>query len=201
MRFVVLSSSRGSVFGAVLDAIQHGHLSAQCMGLVTDSDARGCIDKAKEARVPFVVVPKIPGEQREEYDQKIDTAILSLLKEKRDTDIVACMGWMWVLSSEFIRQWNDRILNVHPSLLPDFGGKGMYGHHVHEAVIASGKKESGMTIHLVNDGVDTGPVLIQESCVVQKEDTPETLALRVGALEKEWYPKTLQLIHEGKILL
>ena len=197
MRFVVLSSSRGTTFQAILNAITDGSLTAQCLGLVTDRPDRGCIEKAQAAGVPVVVVPKRSGESREEYDDRLDAAIRSL----GNVDIIAAIGWMFVLTSSFIARWHRNILNVHPALLPKYGGREMYGEKVHAAVLKSGERESGMTIHLMDEGVDTGRILLQKRCPVLSEDTPEILKTRVQELEKEWYPKVLQMIERGELLL
>ncbi|HLD08090.1 MAG TPA: phosphoribosylglycinamide formyltransferase [Candidatus Peribacterales bacterium] len=197
MRFVVLSSSRGTTFQAILNAITDGSLTAQCLGLVTDRPDRGCIEKAQAAGVPVVVVPKRAGESREEYDDRLDAAIRSL----GNVDIIAAIGWMFVLTSSFIARWHRNILNVHPALLPKYGGREMYGEKVHAAVLKSGERESGMTIHLMDEGVDTGRILLQKRCPVLSEDTPEILKTRVQELEKEWYPKVLQMIERGELLL
>ena len=115
--------------------------------------------------------------------------------------MIAAMGWMFIFSSWFIAERRCRIINVHPALLPKFGGKGMYGHHVHDAVLAAREKESGVSIHLMDEGVDTGPVLLQKTCPVLSGDTSATLQQRVQELEKEWYPKVLQMIETKEIML
>lgn len=192
MNFIVLSSSRGTTFQAILDRLADGSLTARCLGLVADREDRGCIEKARSAGLPFVIVQHGKGEAREDYDRKVDAAIRSL----GNVDLIAAIGWMFVLSPWFVGKWQGRILNVHPALLPKFPGA-----HAHEDVLAAGEKESGMTIHLIDEGVDTGPVLIQKRCPVPPSDTPDTLKTRVQALEKEWYPKVLEMIEKGTIVL
>jgi len=195
MRFVVLSSSRGTTLQAILDAIKEGALTAECVGLITDREDRGCIEKAKAAGLPYVVVEKGVGESREEYDQRLDESLHSF----GNVDVIAAMGWMFVLSPPFIRRWKNRILNVHPALLPRHGGRGMYGRKVHQAVLDAGERESGMTIHIMDEGVDSGRILLQKTCIVDGEETIESLKEKVQALEKEWYPKVLRMIMEGEI--
>ncbi|OGJ77279.1 phosphoribosylglycinamide formyltransferase [Candidatus Peribacteria bacterium RIFOXYB1_FULL_57_12] len=199
MNFVVLSSSRGTTFQAVIEAMQKGALTAKCLGLVTDSADKACIDKAKAAGLPFKIVPKVKGESREDFDRRVHDAVVSLGVEKNT--VIAALGWMFIFSSWFIQTWKDRIINVHPALLPKHGGKGMYGHHVHAAVLLAQEKESGVTIHLMDEGVDTGRILLQKTCPVLPGDTPDTLQKRVQELEKEWYPKVLQMVETGEILL
>ena len=190
MNFVVLSSSNGTTFQATLDTIKDGSLTATCLGLITDNENRGCIIKAQAANIPVIVVKKQLNETREQYDHRLDEAIQSL----GSVDIVALMGWMRIVSPWFTEQWPQKILNVHPALLPAYGGKGMYGMRVHEAVLAHGEEESGMTIHFVDAGVDTGPIFVQKKCSIEPEETPESLKKKIQNLEKEWYPKALQMI-------
>ena len=207
MSFIVLSSSRGTTFQATLDRIADGSLTSKCLGLITDAPDRGCIEKAKIAGIPVSIVEKRPNESREQYDRRVDAAIHDLVKQSPDPrspipdPLVACMGWMWILTPWFIKQWPNRILNVHPALLPKFGGKGMYGHHVHDAVLKAKESESGITIHLMDEGVDTGKILLQKSCPVLPDDTAASLQARVQELEKQWYPKVLQMIEQKEIRL
>jgi len=199
MNFVVLSSSRGTTFQAVIDAQKRGELTAKCLGLVTDSPDKACIDKAKAAGLPYTIVERVKDQTREEFDFRVHEAILSLGADKQT--VIAALGWMFIFSSWFIQTWKNRIINVHPALLPKHGGKGMYGHHVHESVLASGAQESGVSIHLMDEGVDTGRVLLQKTCPVLPGDTPELLQKRVQELEKEWYPRVLQMVEVGELKL
>ncbi len=194
MKFVVLCSSRGTVFASTLERIKDGSLKAECLGLVADSAERTCVATAKAAGLPVQVVPRIKGEPREEFDKRVDAAVRALGAD--DKTIVACMGWMYILRPWFVQQWHNRILNVHPALLPKHPGD-----HAHELVLAAGDTVSGMTIHLIDEGVDTGPTLLQKECPVLKEDTVDTLKARVQALEKEWFPKVLQMIQQGEMKL
>ncbi len=198
MNFIVLSSSRGTTFQATIEAMQKGALKAKCLGLLTDSPERGCIAKAEKAGLPVTVVERRAGESREDFDRRVDAALRAMGADGRT--MLATMGWMFIFSQWFIATWKNRIINVHPALLPKHGGKGMYGHHVHEAVLAAKERESGVTIHLMDEGVDTGPILVQKTCPVLPDDTPETLQQRVQELEKEWYPKVLQMIEAGELV-
>lgn len=200
MDFVVLSSSRGTTFQAITDRLHDGALKAKCLGLVSDRADRGCVEKGKKAGMPVAIVEKNVGESYEAYDIRLHQSILSLGATPKKT-LIAAIGWMFVLTPSFIAKWKHRILNVHPALLPTYGGKGMYGMKVHKAVLSSGDPESGMTIHLMDEGIDTGPILLQKKCPVLPKDTPESLKARVQELEKEWYPKVLQAIHSGEMKL
>ena len=198
MDFVVLSSSRGTTFQAVIDAMQSGALQAHCLGLITDREDRGCVEKARNAGIPVVIVERpafakaTAGKQeRQEYDRKVDVAIKQMGLSPEG--IVACIGWMFLFSPWFVGQWKNRILNVHPSLLPKYPG----GHAVDDALQA-GEGETGMTIHWIDEGLDTGKILVQKKCSIKEEDTVDTLKERIQELEKEWYPKILQDLETGE---
>jgi phosphoribosylglycinamide formyltransferase 1 len=180
MTFIVLSSSRGTTFQAVIDRLQDGSLKATCLGLIADKPDRGCVTKAKTAGIPVRVADT----------EHLSSAITELGGDAET--VIALMGWMWILPETFVRA--HTVINVHPALLPKHGGEGMYGRHVHEAVLKAGDKESGITIHRVDAGVDTGEILLQKTCPVLPDDTAETLQARVQELEKEWYPKFLDQI-------
>lgn len=112
--------------------------------------------------------------------------------QKEQIDIIVLAGFLCMIEKPILTAFSGRILNIHPSLLPKYGGKGMWGHHVHEAVIAAGEKESGITIHMVTDEVDGGEILFQARCEVLPDDTPDTLAERIHALEHLHYPKVIE---------
>jgi formyltetrahydrofolate-dependent phosphoribosylglycinamide formyltransferase len=195
--FIVLSSSKGTTFQAVLDAIANGSLTATCLGLISDKEDRGCVQKARDANILVLIVEKKEGESREDYDKRLYDQINILRTQTRTPNLViACIGWLHILSPAFVAQWENRIINVHPSLLPRHPGL-----HAHEEVLASGDTESGMTIHIIDEGVDTGPILLQKTCPVYPDDTVDTLKERVQDLEKEWYPKVLQNLADGTMIL
>ena len=119
--------------------------------------------------------------------------ILNILKEK-NIDLIVLAGFMWLVPHNILINYPNRIINIHPALLPKYGGKGMYGHHVHEAVIAAGETKSGISIHYVNEKYDEGQVIIQKELKVLENDTPETLASRIHELEYEYYPKAIEQV-------
>ncbi len=147
-----------------------------------DQPNAGVLDRAWNAGVPSYLFQgadlRSGAVQRELIGQGVTHVVLA--------------GFMRLIPAEMVRAFPDRIVNIHPSLLPKFGGKGMYGHRVHAAVIASGESESGITIHLVNERYDEGRVLFQASCPVLASDTPDTLAERVHALEHAHYPAVIE---------
>lgn len=201
MNFVVLCSSRGTTFQSVLDAIKNGSLTARCLGLVTDHPDRECIAKAKTAGLPVKIVAPTSNESREKYDERLHQAIMDLISKSLllTPTLVVALGWMHIQSPWFIRKWPKRIINIHPALLPKYGGKGMYGDRVHKAVLKAGEKESGITIHFMDEGIDTGPIIVQKKCSVFKSDTVDKLKSRVQKLEWEWMPKVLQTLQEKGI--
>jgi len=204
MNFIVISSSRGTTFQSVIESLMAGTLTAKCLGLVTDNPERQCIGKAQAAGLPYKIALKVKGGDRELLDKKVDAAMRELIKEAGADPaqtLLAEMGWMWIHTSWFIKRWRGRILNVHPALLPKYGGKGMYGDHVHEAVLNAKEPKSGVTIHIMDEGVDTGPILLQKTCAVEPDDTVDALKAKVQGLEKEWYPKVLQMIEDGTLEL
>ena len=122
-------------------------------------------------------------------------AVLDYLKQKQ-ADWVILAGFLWLVPESILQAYLNRIINIHPALLPKYGGKGMYGHHVHEAVVAAHEKESGITIHIVDHNYDRGTTLFQARCSVTPDDTPDTLAAKIHLLEKEHFPRVIdETIH------
>lgn len=117
-------------------------------------------------------------------------AVLDYLRQKQ-TDWVILAGFLWLVPQEILDAYPGRVINIHPALLPKYGGRGMYGHHVHEAVVAAGERESGITIHIVDENYDRGTILFQARCTVDPDDTPDTLAAKIHLLEKEHFPRVI----------
>ncbi|MEQ9424395.1 MAG: phosphoribosylglycinamide formyltransferase [Cyclobacteriaceae bacterium] len=141
------------------------------------------IERAKNHKIPVVTF-----DRNDLYETK---KVLNTLRVE-DIDWLALAGFMWLLPSHIVHKYPNKIVNIHPSLLPKFGGKGMYGSKVHQAVLDSGDKETGITIHLVNEEYDKGKIIFQATCEVADSDTPETLAEKIHKLEHEAYPDTLE---------
>ena len=180
IRLAVLISGGGTTLQNLIDRIANGRLAAQIVGVVSSrADAFG-LERARKAGLPAVVV------ERGQPDR-----VWAAVREFAP-DLVCLAGWLNLLPipDDFRR----RVLNIHPALLPAFGGKGMYGHRVHEAAIAAGVKESGCTVHYADDTYDTGPILVQKRVPVLDGDTPDTLAARVFAAECEAYPEAIQML-------
>ena len=187
MRIAVLGSTRGTSMQPIIDAIARRELDASINAVISNKPDAYILERAKNHGInaiyiqPPTVDTRLPGEaerRREEFDREV----MCILKEKQ-IDLVLLIGYMRILSQLFVNAWRGKIMNVHPSLLPAFAG--LMDLAVHEAVIASGAKETGSTIHFVDEGADTGPIIIQKKCIVDPTDTPETLKARVQKLEGE----------------
>lgn len=202
----VFISGGGTNLQALIDyeksCLANGTFCPYTIRLVISSSSKAFgIERAKNANIPVqIVTPSIvlgkdacQSASRDQKREAVSNEILSLCKNAQ-IDAIVLAGFLTVLSSSIIDAYAGKIINLHPALLPKFGGVGMYGHHVHEAVLAAGESESGCTIHLVDGGCDTGKILLQKKVAVQKNDTPETLYARIAPLEHE-------AIVEGTIML
>ncbi len=195
IKIAVFASGGGSNLQALIDAQNAGSLKGK-IGLVFSNvpDAKA-LEKAGNERIEAVsITSKGYNGTREQYDREV----LSLCQDKK-IDLICLAGYMRILTPVLIRPFLFKMMNVHPALLPKFGGEGMYGHHVHEAVIKAKEKESGATVHFVTEGVDAGPIILQGHVKVLPNDTPETLADRVLKVEHQIYPEAVRLFCEGKI--
>lgn len=187
MKLVVFASGGGSNFDAICKAIDEGRLAAEVVGLVSDRPTAGAIRIAADRSIPTSVIdPRDFG--------SVDTfaEALSTFADERGADFAALAGFLRKIPDAFVAKFAGRLLNIHPSLLPAFGGKGMYGGRVHQAVLDYGAKWTGATVHLVDNSYDTGPVVMQEVVPVHPGDTAETLAARVLRTEHRIYAQALQ---------
>lgn len=160
--------------------------------IVCNKPGAGVLDIAENKKIPALLI------QREEFFR--GSHYLGELKE-RNIDFLALAGFLWKIPQELIRAYPGRIINIHPALLPAYGGKGMYGNAVHEAVIRAGEKESGISIHEVDELYDHGRILFQAGCAVSAEDNPESLAQKIHALEHAHYPAAIAQWMESKLSL
>lgn len=182
MRIGILvgTRGRGSNMAAIIEACLDGRIpNSSVLIVVAPSETAPALDRAKELGVSTLAIP---------YDENFAARLLRALD---GCDVVCLAGFMRLLPSEILAAFPNRVLNIHPALLPKFGGKGMYGHHVHEAVIAAGEKESGCTVHAVNEVYDEGPAILQLRCPVDPDDTAETLAAKVLKLEHQAFAQAL----------
>jgi phosphoribosylglycinamide formyltransferase-1 len=188
VRVAVLVSGGGSNLQAILDAQKAGQLGRAKVILVLSSKAGvPALDRADKSGVVTAVL------ERDDYpdEEALQDAILATL-EAAMTNVVALAGYMRKVGPNIVNRFNGKILNIHPALLPKYGGPGMYGHFVHEAVIRAGEKESGCSVHVVDEDYDHGLVLAQAKVPVLPSDTPETLAEKVLKEEHKLYPKTIK---------
>ena len=185
----VIGSTRGTDLEAIFDAIKTGDLNAQVSVVMSNRKGAYILKRANGYNVPAVFVSQ-KGKSKEDFDAEI-TAFL----KQYSVDLVLLIGFMRILSAEFCREWRDKLLNVHPSLLPKYAG-GM-DINIHKAVIKNNDTETGCTIHFVTDEVDGGPILIQKKCNVEPDETVETLKIKVQKLEGEAFIQAIQLIQNN----
>lgn len=195
-RIAVLASTRGTDLQAIIDDVKARKMKGIELVLVA-SDQKDCyaLERAREQGFETHWIDPT-GKNRAAFDAEM----IRVLDEKQ-VDLVVLVGFMRILSAEFVQHYPHRILNVHPSLLPKYGGKGFLGDAVHQAVLDHGDKVTGMTIHFVDEGCDTGPIVHQAEVAVEADDTVDTLRSKVQALEKKWYPEVIRWIAYGKIVI
>ncbi len=186
-RIVVFASGSGSNFQSILDAISTGEISAECVGLVCDREGIGAIDRAMFAKIPVFVVRR---RDYEDYDNYALAMIANL--QSLDPDLIVLAGYLSKVPNMVVEYWRGKIINIHPALLPKFGGKGFYGIHVHSAVLATGESESGCTVHFVDEVYDNGSIIAQARVPVLIDDSPETLQHRVLVEEHKLLPEVVR---------
>lgn len=187
-KIAVFASGSGSNFQAIIDAIASGNLDAQICGLIASKNNIGAIDKATKASIPHEVIRKADFS-----DEGFAGCLLDILK-KWQPDLVVLAGYLVKVPELVIKTYPGKIINIHPSLLPDYGGKGFYGLNVHQAVINDNRTESGCTVHIVTEQFDEGPILAQRKVSVLENDTPESLAARILIEEHQLLPETIRKI-------
>ncbi len=191
MNITVFASGGGTDFQSIIDGVESGLIKAKINMLIASKPDIYAIERAKKHNIPHYVFRKKDYESGE----KMFDEIIRLLRENK-TDLIVLAGYLTILSSNIVKEYEGRIINIHPSLLPKFGGVGMYGLKVHEAVIASGETESGCTVHYVDAGADTGKIIAQARVKVEN-DTPESLQQKVLSKEHELLPRVVaNLIEE-----
>lgn len=193
---MVSGAGRGSNMMALIEGCATGEISGQVALIIgTRADAPALL-RAQEAGIKTAVV----SPRKYEGDEEGYGVALSRLLNKYEIGLICLAGYMRRLPLSIVSQFHRRIMNIHPALLPFFGGQGMYGHHVHEAVLASGMKVAGCTVHFVDAEYDTGPIIHQRTVPVLGEDTPETLAKRVLGEEHRAYVEAVAWLSEGRLV-
>lgn len=183
----VLASTNGTDLQAIIDEMKAGKMPGIELSVVI-SNKKDCyaLKRAKEQGFKTVFI-----DPKEKTPEQFDLEMAQILENEK-VDLIVLVGYMKILTAPFVKTFAHRIINVHPSLIPKYSGKNFYGANVHEAVLKAGEKEAGMTIHYVDEGVDTGEIVLQKTCEISPGDTSETLKEKVQALEKKWYPEVIR---------
>ena len=189
-RLAVLVSGGGRSLENLAEVIARGELAAELALVVSDRDGIGALERAARLDVPQRVVPWSKGLGVAAFSEQVFEAV-----EAADCDLVVLAGFLRLLAIP--PAWNGRVLNVHPSLLPAFGGKGFWGHHVHEAVVARGVEFTGCTVHFVDDRYDEGPIILQRVVRVAPTDDPDAVAAKVFEEEKRALPEAIRRVLDG----
>jgi phosphoribosylglycinamide formyltransferase 1 len=190
IRLGILGSTRGTNLLAIIEAIKNKKLDASIEIVISNKSGALILEKATNFGLQSIYLSS-KGLSREEFDQKIN----ELLKNNH-VDLVVLIGYMRILSKEFIHNWRNKIINIHPSLLPSFAG--LMDLDVHRAVLDAGEKQSGCTVHFVTEDVDSGPIILQKQCDVLAQDTPEQLKARIQKIEGALLVDAIKLISQQK---
>ena len=196
LRVVVMVSGGGTNLQAIIDSVKDGTITnTQIVGVISNNKNAYALKRAEENDIPSMCVSPKDFETRDIFNEKLLEAVGSF-----KPDLVVLAGFLVVIPPEMIRKYENRMINIHPSLIPSFCGKGYYGLKVHEAALARGVKVVGATVHFVDEGTDTGPIILQKAVEVQQGDTPEVLQRRVME-QAEWkiLPRAIDLIANGKV--
>jgi phosphoribosylglycinamide formyltransferase 1 len=174
----IFASGTGSNAQKIIDHFKNSD-KARVSLIVCNKPGAGVLNIATRENIPSILIDKQQFFHSDHYIKELQQA---------NIDLVVLAGFLWKVPVNLVQAFPNRIINIHPALLPKYGGKGMYGHFVHEAVIAASETESGITIHFVNEKYDDGAPILQERVTITPDDTPETLAAKVLVLEHKWYP-------------
>lgn len=196
LRIAVLASHGGSNLQALIDGCASGQIDGEVVLVVSNNKKAFALERARNHHIDTLILTDAAYPAPNEYAGEL----LSQLAN-RNVNLICLAGYMKMIPQPVIEGYRDRIINIHPALLPKHGGKGMYGIHVHESVIAARESETGVTIHLVNEHYDDGRIIAQESIAVHPDDTPQSLQERVLELEHQLYPDTVARIAAGEITL
>ena len=180
---IIFASGTGTNAAAIIDYFNKSG-EAKVSLIVSNNPAAGVLGIARKADIPFLIINKQTFHE---------TLIIEQLSDCKPSLIVLA-GFMWKLPETIVHAFPGKIINIHPALLPGYGGKGMYGHHVHDAVIKAQEKESGITIHYVNEAYDEGNIILQARCKVEGDDSADELANRIHKLEHFYYPRVIEFL-------
>ncbi len=191
-RLAVLISGSGTTLQNFIDRIAAGRLTASIVQVISSHRDTAGLERARRAAIPAAVVTRKDAGSREEFSRLIFNHCRAA-----NADLVCMAGFLQIITIP--DDFTNRVMNIHPALIPAFCGKGFYGHHVHEAVLESGVKITGCTVHFADNQYDHGPIILQRGVPVLDGDTPETLAARVFEQECEAYPEAIRLFREGRL--
>ncbi len=197
LKIAVLVSGGGSNLQSLIDSAEREGDAAryEIVLVVADREGTGAIERARRHGIPTALAVPPAGMPRPQAREAVSNEVLSLVRGS-GAEAIVLAGFLTIFSGDIIEAFSGRIVNIHPALLPKFGGKGMWGHHVHEAVLAAGESESGCTVHLVDSGCDTGPILLQKKVAVLPGDTAETLAARILLTEHRAIVEGVNVLHD-----
>lgn len=195
LRIGALVSGGGTNLQAIMDSLEKDNVNAEVVCVVSSKDGAYALERAAKRNIETAVMRKKDYATSKEYD----LALADYFKA-RNVDLIVYAGFMLILGEDFVNQFENRMINIHPALIPSFCGKGYYGLHVHEAVLNAGVKVTGATVHIVTAECDAGPIILQKAVDVLDDDTPETLQKRVME-QAEWiiYPQAVKLFAENKL--
>ncbi|HDS74553.1 MAG TPA: phosphoribosylglycinamide formyltransferase [Firmicutes bacterium] len=190
----VLASGGGTNMQAIIDRIESGSLDARIAVVVGNNSGAGALDRARRHGIPAFHLSRLTHPSPDELDR----VMVNILRA-HGVQWLVLAGYMRQVGRKTLTEYRDRILNIHPALLPKYGGEGMYGIHVHEAVIDAGETETGVTVHLVTEKYDTGPIIAQRCVAVRNDDTPGSLQKRVLVEEHRIYADVIAAIADGRL--
>jgi phosphoribosylglycinamide formyltransferase-1 len=194
LRIAVFASGGGSNFEAIVEAIERESIPAEVVLCICNREGAGVFERARRHNIDAIHLTPDTFSSEAEYCNELFS-----LFERYGVNFILLAGYLRMIPAEIVRKFHGRILNIHPALLPAFGGKGMYGRHVHQAVLDYGAKWTGVTVHLVDEEYDRGPIVLQEPVPVYQDDTPEILAARVLVTEHRLYPEAVRLFAENRV--
>ena len=195
-KIAVFVSGGGSNFMAIHHQIKQGKIPGEIVLVISNNPNCGAIQFAEENSIPVLIINETRFPNPHTLNELLTDTFL-----KAEINLICLAGYMKMLPPAFVKQYENKILNIHPGLLPEFGGKGFFGMRVHEAVINSGKRESGATVHFVDEIYDHGPIILQKKVEVLETDTAESLATRILKLEHELFPEVVKAFCENKIIM
>ena len=194
-KIAIFASGGGSNFQSIIDAVEAGEIKGKLEWLFCNVEGAGAVERAKRHHVPFTVLSH-KGLSGEELNERIMAKL-----EEHTPDLICLAGYLRMIGPRIVEKYRHRIMNIHPALLPSFGGKGYYGHKVHEAVVARGVKVTGCTVHFVDEVFDHGPIILQKTVEVKDDDTPDGVAAKVLELEHRAYAEAVALFCADRLVV